>query len=569
MAKINFVSVLLFAEMALPEIVESNLKNILQQTFKNREIIVVYNKDRKDLDNLIAQYSVENCRFVEENITPEVLNKLQKELQGDVIFYKTCNYFEWYPRHIQVHVEHYELNKRVNWLQSLIEIRDIANPNTLMNVVGWRLDKPPVQEFEIDEISITKNVNLNWFDLFVENGISKVNFLKTLGNGELTKEISVIKYINSLNNMKNDIAKQLGQPIQPPEALQPNHFPTILGNSVQAENNQKILDEIRKVPSNQIKSIAIKRTLGMGDVLMTEPIRRYLKNLYPFAKITLVCSNSRGIYDLAKYIGYDDIILLPNEMELTQDALMKELKTEELIEKEDGVLEVGEKIIYSYKDHQIKIDLDMAYESRPGLPYVMAYFNSIGVDSEQLKLEDRLYHIYYDKEVGKNPKGIIMYRNGSGWPGRTWEDEKYDWVKNKLTEYGYNITEIKDMLAIEDLFDLIKSNSYYIGPDTGIMHICLCFGLETFVISGASLGEVVAYPYTQLGKVIAIHADEKELPCLGCKHKMFIEILQNQQITFVAPCKNPNGPVCMKGMKPLDIFNVILDNIKKNETISN
>lgn len=565
MSKINYVSVLIFAENVLPHLLENSLKNVLAQTFSNKEIIVVYNKDRSDLDKIMADYSVENCKFISSDVTADFLNELQKDLQGDAIFFKTCNYHEWMPRHIQAHVEQYELNKRLNWIQSLVEIRDIANPNPLMNIVDWRVDKPPVEEFEIDEISVSKNITLDWHKLFTDKGISKVNFVKALGNGELAKEITTIKYVNSLNSMKAQVAQQLGAPIAPDEPLPEFHYPTILGNSNRVESNAKILKEIMATPFDKIKSIVIKRTVGMGDVLLTEPVRRYLKNIYSHAKITLVCSNGRGVVDLANYIGYDNIIILPNENELTQDFLMKDVKTEALVEKEDGVIEVGETTLYSYKDYQIKIDLDMAYESRPGMPYLAAYFHTIGVDTEQLKIQDILYQIYYNndnKEIPKDKKGIIMYRNGSGWQGRTWKDENYDFVRDQLIANDYKVTEIKDMLDIKDLFNLIMGNSYYIGPDTGIMHICLAFGLETFVISGASLGEVAAYPYTTINKVIAIHADEKELPCLGCKHKMFFELMQGGQLTFVAPCSNPAGPICMNGMKPDAIFNIVLQNLK-------
>lgn len=549
-------SIVLFAENVPLPIVEHHLKTIVSQIYQNKEIIVLYAEDRNDIDDLIATYSPQNCRFVPTKLGIESSEKIKKNVSGDVIFYKTCNSWDWYPRHIDVHLEVYAEN-RVNWVQSLTEVKDLSKANAATNVVDWRITPPKPEELEFDEISQSASVELDWSKIITPEGINRKNFVKQLGNGQVTKEISVVKWINSYENSKQQIATQLGMPIE--KELPKNYFPTLMGNISQKNRNQQILKSIEGV---KIESIIIKRITGMGDVILTEPVRRYLKEKYPEAKIGLMTSKARGTEQMSKYLGYDEVIFVA-ESELTNDALMKDVEDEEIVEDTNsGIIDVAVVKKYEADKWQMKIDLDLSYESRLAEAYIQSYFDVINVDYNSLTTEQRQYKIYYEnKEVIRNEKAVYMFRDGSGWPGKTWPKEHFDELKEILASQEFIVIEHEQEDNIETVFNRLLSCKYYVGSDSGIMHTAFALGLKGVVIGGAAVAELTALPYIETGESASIHIEEQNLPCLGCKHKMFFEIMQNNQITFVSPCRNPEGPQCMTELKPELIKNIVLERL--------
>ena len=45
--------------------------------------------------------------------------------------------------------------------------------------------------------------------------------------------------------------------------------------------------------TEDVSSVAVKRTMGMGDIVVSEPILRKLKQKYPEAKITYYTAKAR------------------------------------------------------------------------------------------------------------------------------------------------------------------------------------------------------------------------------------------------------------------------------------
>lgn len=568
----KIVSIVLFGEKLPKDLIENHLRNILSQTYENKEVIIFYDSDREDdFEDLITKYSFQNCNFIKtENLIESCFN-IKNIAKGDIVFFKTGNPIEWLPRHIEVHLEKY--NKvNTNWIQSLIEIRDSANPNGAMNIIQWRLQPPTGDEFELDEISIKRDINIDWNKVFDEKKFfHKKKLIIQLGNGNLSDEISTIKWVNSNIQQKNQIAAQLGKPNEQ-NFCKEGHFPTILGNIFQHIRNQEIYKQIENIDSNSIESIIIKRLAGMGDVIMTEPIKRYLKNKYPNAKISLMTANSRGSSDAAKILGYDEVICV-EENNLTNDSLMSIITKEDLVDGEDGTLEVQEIEVYNYNNYQLKFDLDLSYESRHK-PYLMSYFELINVKWEDVKDEYRFYQFTMPDEVKahilanpiRNPlkKKIYLHREGSGWPGKTYPNEKWDIIKQNFIEQGFDVTEGHNFEDYNELLKTLSEHSYYMGTDSGIMHLSLGLGLKCFSVNGAALSQFTALPYVESGQLISVQASFEELPCLGCKHKQFFNIVNIQgrdQLTFVANCINQRGPICMSALEPKDITKIYLENL--------
>lgn len=553
---VNLVSVIFFAENLSRPILEHHLNNIHKQIYANKEIIVVYEDARTDFDDMILRYP--HCKFIPSKLGLDSCLKAQAAVEGDIVFYKTCNSIEWLPCHIDVHIEAYQ-KRKLNWAQSLVEFRDLAKPED-MNINDWRLTMPRPGEFEFDEISHSADTLIDWNKIFEKGFLNKVEFIKQLSMGDLTSEISVIKWINTYEQAKLQVAQQLQVPVE--KTLPEKYFPTILGLSLRKNRNDDIWKEINKLDPLEINSIIIKRLVGMGDVIFTEPIRRYLKNKYPNAKIALMTSGVRGSDKIAPYLGYDEYILVP-EHNITVDALMQDIKKEEIVEV-DGEFVVQELITYDQTKYQIKIDLDLAYESRLVQKYIASYFEVIQVPYDSLTKEQKQYKLNYNTEyITKDEKAIYICEDNSGWQGKAWPKTHFDKMKEIFISNGYKIVEHTIKEEMSELFNSIASCKYYFGTDSGPMHIAMALGLKAIVIGGAAVAELTAAPYVEVAEAISMHIEEKDLPCLGCKHKMFFELMENNQITFVSPCRNQKGPQCMTELKPELISNFVLETLKK------
>jgi hypothetical protein len=170
------VSIVFFAENVPLQIIEYNLKNLTEQLYANKEIIVFYDEKRSDFDDLIVNYSIKNCKFIPTNLGLDSCKLIKDSVNGEIIFYKTCGSIEWMPRHIDVHLEIYN-QRRINWAQSLVEIRDLSRSNSPMNVIDWKTKTGKPEELEFDEISHAVSVNLNWEKIFEKGNLERYGLL--------------------------------------------------------------------------------------------------------------------------------------------------------------------------------------------------------------------------------------------------------------------------------------------------------------------------------------------------------------------------------------------------------
>jgi hypothetical protein len=123
----------------------------------------------------------------------------------------------------------------------------------------------------------------------------------------------------------------------------------------------------------------------MGDVVVVEPIIRKLKEKFPAAKITLYTSASKPV----KYF---------------------ESKPDEVIEIDHNSVPHD---VLSDKDHQVKYDLDLSYESRTNVSFIDAYAEvaSVSFDNEQDK---HVRLVYAMKNRGlRSKKYAVVVADGS------------------------------------------------------------------------------------------------------------------------------------------------------------
>ena len=290
------VSVIVIAELAPKQKISDCINLILNQTYKNVEILISYFK-RNDIDDLKKSFfQVPNIFWIESEQGFDIIQRPLKEASGNYIFYKSINPIIWYPRHIEHHLDLFNWNKKAQWSFSFVELKNVLEFQQPYNTINWRLDKAPKQEqLLLDEIVHTKEIVPEWEKCLASFDEGKTaTFMPGLILEQfkhysvvIPEEITVSQWIDprppkqvlgqpiSINNPNEEVIEledgQLGIKIE---------YPTLVGNAEFNEHNRIVYDRIKSLDPLDIKKIAIKRTMGMGDVLLTEPVIKMLKKKF-------------------------------------------------------------------------------------------------------------------------------------------------------------------------------------------------------------------------------------------------------------------------------------------------
>lgn len=533
-------SVILLAENCSEKDIEAAIENIFEQTHKNIELIVSSFRDLSELQRKLLSISF-NIKWIVTSPKIDLIDEVARESTGDVVFYKTVNNMMWYPRHIATHLIEYINNKRIKWCLSHIEYRNLDLPNHPLNVIGYRINNPPkINEISLDEVSHLRTiaVDTNWSACLLKNKDNPNDVLFIAGQvlqqwnekgyfGAMTSEISVVEWqkIKQSNQTakEEEVAKSIGVPGRTDikdkvveldgniEILR--NFPTIVGNKAFEDYTKAMLSQIETY--KQCKSVAIKRTMGMGDVVLVEPIIKKLRQKYPQAKINLYTAKS-GIVDY--FVCKPD-----NIIEIKDDDLLKDTLTD--------------------KEEEIKFDLDLSYESRAMKPFIDSYAETCGIKFDNYKDKYPSLKFNFDehtrmKQEFDGKKVVVICGDGSNWPGKQWSINKWREVILYLQSIGYEVvetgnyhTDITDgkwhNCSLKDMVALITYCDFYIGGDNGPMHIARSLMKPCIVIAGAALPY-----YTNPNRENIFYVQDNNHPGLGIKHRTFFNLLQNS-LTFV------------------------------------
>ena len=255
----------------------------------------------------------------------------------------------------------------------------------------------------------------------------------------------------------------------------------------------------------------------MGDIVITEPIIRKLKEKYPTSKITYYTAKS----DVIKYFETQpDEIVTIDENDVVKDTLHD-------------------------VESEVKYDLDLSYESREETAFIDAYAQVIGLEfNDQVEKHP---HLVYNEEALIKDKYVVVVGDGSGWPGKTWDLEKYaeviKYVKSmgyKVYETGLTYTEESEdkyhQCEFDEMVNLLANCEFYIGTDNGPMHLARGFNKPCFIIAGAALPY-----YTNPNRDNIFYIQDATHPGIGIKHKQFFNLTE-QGLTFVPYF--PDEPSC-------------------------
>ncbi len=266
-----------------------------------------------------------------------------------------------------------------------------------------------------------------------------------------------------------------------------------------------------KIESGKIKSVCLVRSGHLGDVIMTEPIARfllkYVKNVCLATKVEnveLIIKTYNKIYP------YNQI----NSKEIDCDIMIK--------------------LVYELSDNQ-KI-------------YIQGYMESIGFDEINIKDIPVLKNNWHD--VIEDDYILIAPFTSK------WEEKKRNWGYNKfiklskLLEAEFNIKCIilEKKYSFKKMISLIKHCKFFVGNDSGPSTIAQCFKKKSFIIFGATRPD-----YAYMSKFVVPIYDKNRHKL--CKHKT-----RQEEIDC---CEE----FCMERIFVDKVFNQIKSNIWTNQNL--
>lgn len=274
------------------------------------------------------------------------------------------------------------------------------------------------------------------------------------------------------------------------------------------------------------KKIAVKRTMGMGDALLTMPIISLIKNNFPHIEIDFY-----SMYDFRPYLV--DKTIISNFHQLDGTGIFNHV---------DG-------------DYDLVLDFDLAYENQTdGGRFYDYYMNLFDEKTFNMDLEYKPILNNLDDVVKDNPKACVIVAEGSGWGGKEPNIDIMERLAYEMKKKGFNVSEpginrithYVDMTNPDQdpyqLFLRVAEADCYIGTDSGISHIANMMGKPCFIIGGS------ADPMkTQYNLSLVYPVGRTDLLCYGCRHfSKGFRALENGVNTFVSSCHNSKQYECMK-----------------------
>ena len=304
-------------------------------------------------------------------------------------------------------------------------------------------------------------------------------------------------------------------------------------------------------------SVLIIRLTSIGDVLLTTPLLRILRNLYPQSRIDfLTTSQMQSVFKHNPNI--DNLYTISRKSNFTElSKKRRELsgkdKYDIVIDLQNNVksrylrLHLGKKILTFDKRRLYKLKLvylkkiPSDYALIPDLYIKTA--REIGAEPDGKGLEFWLptdkqtgfYTKFVDKE-GKNNKMDIVIAPGAYHFTKRWPKEHFVSLIRLLIDTGYRVSLLggKEDIRLGEYFESIFKDKItnYIGKtdlsgsaevidkhgvvitnDTAIMHIAAARRTPVIALFGSTVRQFGFTPYNAPHKII-----EKNIPCRPCTH---------------------------------------------------
>ena len=179
------------------------------------------------------------------------------------------------------------------------------------------------------------------------------------------------------------------------------------------------------------------------------------------------------------------------------------------------------------------INLNMAYENYP-MTHIVKSFERAAWLEEPVEKRCYLFPSDQDKQTAAsrlNDTGWIAIHPGpTSWNGKNWPVERFQVVADKLMELGYKVVcvggsathpincdlNLSGATTILELAAVLERCVALVTLDSSPLHIAQAMGCPMVGLFGATLPEFILTD----GRAIGVMADASKAPCAGQRHKV-------------------------------------------------
>jgi len=326
-----------------------------------------------------------------------------------------------------------------------------------------------------------------------------------------------------------------------------------------------------------VKKILIIRLSSLGDILLTTPFIRALKNFNPSLKIDFLLRSE--YQDVLKFNPNLNELFFYTRNDFENLNLIRKLRENQydlIVDLQNnfrsrGILSKlkGEKIRFDKKSVQkillVKAKINLLKNSPP-IP--IRYAEVI----EGLQLDNSGLELFTDKEPSSNIKSknnLVGICPGARHFTKRWPVEYYIQLSRFLIQNNFNVAlfggkidreickqierEVPDVLNLQNDDDILQTASdmklcsAVVCNDSGLMHAASAVGVKVLTIFGSSVREFGFAPYNCKSLLI----ENNSLSCRPCSH-----IGRDS-------CPEKHF-ACMKDIKPEFVFNELIKFIKND-----
>jgi len=257
-----------------------------------------------------------------------------------------------------------------------------------------------------------------------------------------------------------------------------------------------------------MKSICLVRRGNLGDVLLTEPIGRHFRALYP------------QVYLATEY---------PHAHHLIGDTYT-------------GFVDYA--TIGADADRYTKM-IDLRYEHHRDLHYIDGFALDAGI-----VLQDRMPRVNTRWAPLQKGAYVLIAPDTSSWrrAQRQWAPSRFGELRARIVEeLGLDVVVLNSRHSFTDMLSLIRNCRLFIGNDSGPGIIAQCFQQPALIIFG------ITDPAKVLFSASARAVQRPYPPCTDCLAQLY-----NDDVCCAQP-------VCLTGLEVDEVFKAVCRRLEETE----